>query len=280
MSLEFDYSNLEKELLQEINNLRQNPKEYIKRLENEISLIKDDIIYRPNEVPLKLEEGINAYKDAIEFLNVKKSLKPLVIDKLLSNACYDHVNDIGNTGSFSHEGSNKESISLRVEKYFEWDYVLCQNMDFGGKNTNEIIMSFITCDGDSKRVQRNNLFREDISFIGLSSGKHKESEIVTVIVFAGNIRELGSNSDELKNYIPNLLKKIENEKKNTNQRNIKTKFQIEDPDAPNNAISYVTYKTMKLIDGRAKHCTQKFYTLSDGTQHIVEVFEDLKVKCK
>ena len=36
---------------------------------------------------------------------------------------------------------------------------------------------------------------------------------------------------------------------------------------------------MKLVDGRAKHCTQRVYTLEDGTQSIVEIFDDLKVKC-
>lgn len=277
---EIDFSKIENELIDEINKLRQNPGEFITRLEQEIELIKDDILYRPNEIPLKLEEGVHAYREAIEFLKLQKKLNPLKLDQRLSNACLDHVVDLGLSGSFSTEGTNKESISIRVEKYLEWDYILCQNMDFGGKNSNEIIMSFITGDGDQKRVQRENIFRENIEFIGLSSGKHKECEIITVVVFAGNVRNLGSSSNELNNYISNLLIKAENERSNPQQKPIKTKFQIEDQDAPSNAISYITYKKIKLIDGRAKHCTQKCYTLSDGTQHIVEIFEDLKVKCK
>ena len=61
-------------------------------------------------------------------------------------------------------------------------------------------------------------------------------------------------------------------------KKIKTKFQTEDPDAPDNAVNYTTYKTMKLVNDQAKHCTQRIYTLTDGTQHIVEVFDDLKLK--
>jgi hypothetical protein len=235
---------------------------------------------------LRTQEGEKAHIEAIEFLkdieqnnrsDMSTRLHPLEESKILSSAANDHVNDIGKSGSITHEGSSKETISDRVEVYGEWDYVLCQNIDFGGKNVNEIIISFVTGDGDSNRSHRKNMFRKDINFIGGASGFHKDTEVISVIAFAGNIRELNTVAPEILNFIPNHIKKINEEKQNPTKK-IKTKFQIDDPDAPDTAVNYTTFKKMKLVDDRAKHCTQRIYTLADGTQHIVEVFDDLKIR--
>lgn len=278
-SEEQDVNQLAVNLVNEINVVRREPEKYIAILENDKTYFKDNILYRPNEDPLRTQEGPAAHDEAIEFLKTLSSLSELKLDNRLSLACNDHVLDIGKTGAISHEGSNKETISQRVEVYAEWDFVLCQNIDFGGKNVNEIIISFITGDGDPSRTHRKNLFRENINFIGAASGVHKETEICTVVAYAGNVRDLGSLAPEIKDFIPNHIRKLQEEKEKPKERQIKTKFQIEDPDAPSNAVSYQTFKKMKLVDGRAKHCTQRVYTLTDGTQHIVEIFDDLKVRC-
>lgn len=274
-----DPSQLALNLINEINVLRKEPEKYIAILETDKSYFKENILYRPNEDPLRTQEGPAAHDEAIEFLRSLSSLGELKLDNRLSLACNDHVLDIGKTGAISHEGSNKETISQRVEVYAEWDFVLCQNIDFGGKNVNEIIISFITGDGDPNRTHRKNLFRDNIYFVGAATGVHKEAEVCTVVAYAGNVRDLGTLAPEIKDFIPNHIKKLQEEKEKPKERQIKTKFQIEDPDAPSNAVSYQTFKKMKLVDGRAKHCTQRVYTLTDGTQHIVEIFDDLKVRC-
>lgn len=277
--VEINFNELTQNIIKEINIARTDPEAYIQILENDKQYFKDNVLYRPNEDPLRTQEGESAHDEAIDFLKSQVALKELTFSEHLSQACLDHVKDIGKTGAVSHEGSNKETISQRLEQYAEWDFVLCQNIDFGGKNVTEIMISFITGDGDSSRTHRKNIFRNDINYIGAASGKHKDTDVVSVIAYAGNIRELGSVAPEIKNFVQNHIKKIEEEKENPKPRKIKTKFQLDDPDAPDNAVSYTTYKKMKLIDGRAKHCTQRVYTLTDGTQHIVEIFDDLKVKC-
>lgn len=273
-----DYENLSLEVIKEINKARTNPIEYIKVLENDKTYFKENIIYRPNLDPLRTYEGETAHNEAIEFLSNLNSLNELHHNSNLSKACLDHTNDIGDKGLYSNEGSNKENISQRVEAYAEWDYVLCLNMDFGGRTAEEVVISFITGDGDKNRTHRKNMFRADINFIGTASSAHKEAEVCTAVVYAGNARDLNTVAPEVKNFLSNHMKKIEEEKKNPKPKKIKTKFQIEDPDAPDDAISYVTFKKMKLVEGRAKHCTQRVYTLSDGTQHIVEIFDDLKTR--
>jgi len=277
---------LKTQIINEINSIRTNPEKYIEILEKDKEYFRENVLYRPNESPLRTQEGETAHQEAIKFLqemqlvnrmdeSSKKS--PLEHSNILSKAANDHVVDIGKSGAITHEGSNKETISDRVEVYGEWDYVLCQNIDFGGKNVNEIIISFITGDGDVNRSHRRNMFRDDIHFVGGASGSHKDTEVISVICFAGNVRELNTVAPEIINFIPNHIKKINEEKQNPSKK-IKTKFQIDDPDAPDSAVNYTTFKKMKLVEDRAKHCTQRIYTLEDGTQHIVEVFDDLKIR--
>jgi hypothetical protein len=275
---DFDFNQLSSEIFDEINRVRSDPQGYIEVLEKDKSYLKDHIIYRPDEDPLKTVEGEEAYIEAIQFLKEQQSLEELIRNNHLDKACLDHANDIGESGEYSHEGSNKENISIRVEKYAEWDFVLSQNLDFGARNAKEVVINLITGDGDKNRTHRKNLFRKDIRYGGVASANHKDAEVVSVIAYAGNVREHNSVAPEVKNFVENHIKKIKEEKLNPQPKKIKTKFQTEDPDAPDNATNYTTYKTLKLVEDRAKHCTQRIYTLTDGTQHIVEVFDDLKVR--
>ena len=73
------------------------------------------------------------------------------------------------------------------------------------------------------------MFRADINFIGTASSAHKEAEVCTAVVYAGNARDLNTVAPEVKNFLSNHMKKIEEEKKNPKPKKIKTKFQIEDP---------------------------------------------------
>lgn len=275
---DINFTELASNIIEEINLARSQPSKYIEILEADKGNFKENILYRPNEDPLRTQEGEAAHDEAINFLSKIEGLPELSTDSKLNLACKDHAEDIGSYGLYSHEGSNKENISQRVEKYAEWDFYLCQNLDFGARNAREIVILFITGDGDPTRTNRKNMFRANINFIGAASATHKESEVVSVIAYAGNVRELNTIAPEIRDFIPNHIKKVEEERKNPKPRKIKTKFQIEDPDAPDNAINYITFKKIKLVEDRAKHCNQRIYTLSDGSQHIVEVFDDLKVK--
>ena len=266
-------------LAKEINTLRRDPGLYIDILEKDISYFgelntpNENTLYRPDEEPLKTKEGRKAHDEAIEFLRRQKPVEELVYDDRLALAAKDHIDDIGSKGLISHEGSNKESVSDRVEKYCEWDYFMCQNIDFGARNVREIMIAFLTGDGDTQRSHRNNFFREESKFIGVYCGSHSETDTATSVLYAGNVRELGSIPPEVRDFV-DIMRKKEEDSKNKPKKRL-NKFQIEDPDAPDNAVSYSTYKKIKLVDGRAKHCTQKVYTLDDGTPHIVETLEDL-----
>lgn len=277
---EIDFYSLSLALIPEINLLRSSPEKYVEYLEKDKTFFKGNVLYRPNQGPIRIMEGESIYDDAIEFLKNQEPMEELKTDRRLCLACQEHSQDVGTKGILSNDGSKKESISQRLEKHLEWDYILCQLMDYGSKSAIEIVISLLICDGDPLRSNRKSIFRTDINYVGAWSSEHKDCESVTTIVLVGNIRNLNSLAPEIRDFIPNHIAKVEEERNNPKPRRFKTKFQLEDPNAPDNAVSYSTFKKIKLVDDRAKHCTQRVYTLSDGTQHIVEVFNNLKVRAK
>jgi hypothetical protein len=208
--------------------------------------------------------------EAISFLQNQKPVPELIFNEHLSQACADHVKDIGSKGLVTHESSDGKNVSERIEQHCEWDGACGESIDFGSRTGVDIILSFLVDDGLEKRPQRKHLFNENFKYIGIAVGEHKEYEIVAVLNYCSGIREKGKpfyNLGEYKYEYP------ETNNSNTNKKP-KTAFQLEDPDAPDNTVSVRITRNNKLYDGKYIKITKKYYTLEDGSQHIVEI-EDI-----
>lgn len=257
-----------KDLLVETNRVREDPKSYIPYLEEQLKLFKDNVLHRPGEDPIQTVEGRAAFEEAIEYLRKASGVSALVHDARLSRACHDHIEDVGPKGVTSHESSDGRNVSDRIERYCEWDGVLCENIDFGCKNAVDVVITFIVDDGLRDRPHRRNLFNENLHYIGAAVGPHKDWETVSCIDYVAGVRDLGEESPDIKNFINDAVKRAEERKNNPKPLN---PFQEDDLDAPDNTVSVKIVKTNKIIKGKQKKVTKKIYTLSDGTQHIVEI---------
>ena len=58
------------------------------------------------------------------------------------------------------------------------------------------------------------------------------------------------------------------------RKNVKNRFQEDDPDAPDDTENVKIIKCHKNILGHDKKITKKIYMLKDRTQHIVEIEEN------
>lgn len=263
-----DYEVLANQIINEHNKVRTDPKSYIDKLNTCLKLFKGDILYRPGEDPVQTFEGKSAFEEAIVFLERQQPIPELSAHSGLSTACLDHTNDIGPKGLATHESSNGNNVSDRIEKYSEWDGACCESIEFGSKLAEDIIINFIVDDGISERLQRKNLFNPELKFIGVGVGPHKEYGHVTVVNYVSGVRAIGEPAPEVKTFIQDYCKKIEDRKNSGKPKNA---FQEDDPDAPDNTVSVKIVKTNKVIKGKAKKITRKIYSLSDNTQHIVEI---------
>lgn len=68
------------------------------------------------------------------------------MDKYLSKACADHINDLGPKGLTGHTGSDGSSVDQRIERYGEWGGKIGENISFGcktGESSTKTIIIFI-----------------------------------------------------------------------------------------------------------------------------------------
>ncbi len=268
MSKSINYEELIKEIYQQHNELRTNPLSYVQKLENSQRYYKDNNIYSPpDEDPIKTTEGSEAVQEAINFLKNQKNLPKLILSDKISKACQDHIKDIGPKGMTGHEGSDGKNISERIEKYGEWDGEIAENLDFGFKKAENIIMNLLIDDGVKERYQRSNMFYPGFRYIGIGVGPHKDYGTCVCIGYARNIRELGSDLTNILDYINEYVDYRDKQSK----KKALNVYQEDDKDAPDDTVSLRIEKANKKIEGNMHKITRKIYSLKSGAQCIVEV---------
>ena len=246
MSKSVNYEEIIKEIYQQHNELRINPQSFIPKLENSLKYYKDNKIYSPpDEDPIKTTEGIEAVQEAINFLKNQKGLTKLILSEEISKACQDHIKDIGPKGMTGHEGSDGKNISERIEKYGEWDGDIAENLDFGFKKAENIIMNLLIDDGVKERYQRSNIFYPGFRYIGIGIGPHKDYGTCVCIGYARNIRELGSDLTNILDYINEYVDYRDKQ----NKKEAQNVYQEDDKDAPDDTVSLRIEKATKKIEG-------------------------------
>jgi len=197
---QINYQELSNSIVVEHNNVRRDPKSYIPILEKYITYFKGTIIYKPNEIPIQTNEGVKAYEDAIQFLKEQAPVSDFLFEERLSKSCLDHVNDVGPKGMISHESSDGKTVTDRIEKFAEWDGACAENIDFGSKTGVDVVVGIIVDDGVPNKGHRRNLFSPDLKIMGVSSGLHKDYDVISVIDYVGGLRELNKPFFDYKNF--------------------------------------------------------------------------------
>jgi hypothetical protein len=269
-----NYNDQIKVFLEELNKFRKNPQAFIPLLEKMKTQLKNNVLYRDGEHPIETHEGVVAIDNAIKRIKLIDTLiEPLwkfELDDKLSKAAKLHLDDINDKGLLSHQGSDGGFVADRIEKFYEWQGVCAENIEFGTRGGLNVLLASLVDDGIKDKGHRNNLINPRFSKIGVAAGPHKQHDSVFVIVFVEEVREKDKpyfNKDTYKqDYPADFLPKA--------PRKIKNKFQNEDQDAPDNTIAVKVVKQTKTYNGKSKNVTKKYYTLSDGSTAIVEV-EDL-----
>lgn len=278
-SSKYVFETLKESVVTEINRLRADPACYVPILEQYMQYIKDDnIIYKPNRTPVETYEGINAYQEAIRFLKKQKPLQTLTYDERLHLACNDHAKDIGPKGLYSHENTEGRNTSERIEKYCEWELACAENIVLGCHTGVEVVIALLVDDGVPRRIHRQNIFREEITHFGVAAAAHRDYEVVVVINLVGGIRDLGRpffDKSTFKYDFPTELNLFDQSKKGAKKpRKAKSSYQLEDENAPDGTVEMKLKKETRLWEGKKNKVTRKYYTLNNGSRHVVEV-EDL-----
>jgi hypothetical protein len=178
-------SEMEKEVIHEINKVRTNPKAYANYLKRERRYYRGKIIERPGKRPVRTREGRSALEACIVALEKSGAVGALMPDANLSRAAgLLAVEQTGN-GATGHVCADGRTIKDRIT-YFSGDRYMkmAENISYGGRDARAIVIRFLIDDGIPSRGHRLNLMNPSFTHCGVAMAAHPVYRHVCVIDFA------------------------------------------------------------------------------------------------
>jgi hypothetical protein len=182
-------SPLEREVLQEINNARKNPKVYAEYLEEMRRYYRGKRYERPGRTTILTREGMPALEEAVKFLGSATGIASLSPSRGMSLGARDLVNDQKRSGAVGHAGSDGSNPGSRVNKYGQWQRTIGENIEYGGENGREVVINMIVDDGVPGRGHRRNLFDPEFGVAGIACDTHPVYRRMCTVTFAGEYVE-------------------------------------------------------------------------------------------
>jgi len=181
-------SELEKEVVIELNRVRTNPKGYASYVKELKKYFEGQLLKYPGEITIQTNEGLSAVEECYKALLAAEPIDSLRPSKGLSHAAKDHVEDQSQTKNTGHDGSDGSSPFDRISRYGQWVKTAGENIDYGNNIARRIVLSLIIDDGVSSRGHRKNILNPDYKVVGVACGSHKEFRHMCVMDFAGGFK--------------------------------------------------------------------------------------------
>ena len=180
-----DFYSFGLQILNEINNAREHPDEFLeklKELQGTIEDTRDNCLFIEN-VPFIYTNLSGSLNDAINFLENQKELPKLIYNKAITQACDYLLDELVSHDGLDDENAEDFSLENRLNKFghpFGENYEL---IDYGMFDPEFIVINFILGDGDKNKFERNIIFNPKVKYVGIASGILSSEKICTIINF-------------------------------------------------------------------------------------------------
>ena len=178
-----DFYSFGMQVLNEINFARMHPDEFVEKLEELRSTIRDDNCLYLEGIPFLYTNLKGSLDDAIRFLHKQNPLPGLIHNTTITQACDYLLDELIIHDGLDDEQSSKYSLENRLSKFgipLGQSYEL---IDYGMFDPEFIVINFILCDGDTQKYERNVIFNPKIKCLGIASSLLPSDKICTVINF-------------------------------------------------------------------------------------------------
>lgn len=182
-------SELEQNVILELNKVRSNPKRYAVEYLEELQVAFNGKIFTyPGQYPLKSQEGV---APLIECISLLKGLEPLPLlnsSQGLTKAAEDLLKDQQKFGGIGHLTRNGTTPQKRIERYGEWDICSAEDITYGSNEARQIVIALLIDDGVPERSHRKNILNPCFRFVGVAFGTHPGYQTMCVIDYAGDYK--------------------------------------------------------------------------------------------
>ena len=177
-------SNLEREVIEELNLARSHPKVYADFLASYADLFIGREVHESGKTILLTKEGKEAVIEAIKFLRKQAPLGILKASIGMSKGAGDMVRMQETTSQIGHKGRDGSTFAERISRYGTWSGLCSENIDYGNNVARRIVMALIIDDGVGSRGHRKSIFEPGFKRVGVSFGSHKTYNYMCVIEYA------------------------------------------------------------------------------------------------
>lgn len=187
-------------VISEINSARSQPNQYSKKIEKLLKNFNENFFIFPNKTDRLLTlEGVNGFKESINFLNSQTTLNKLEQDLNLSKAAEAIAEQFSRTRDMN--SINQTNIHDIINRYGTSQGNIGISIDFGNDNAEMLVISLITDDGRKERKNRKLMFNYNYNKIGCSSKISKFHRNVTVILYANDFFDKNKFNKNKINYV-------------------------------------------------------------------------------
>ena len=170
----------ERELFDELNELRADPVKYANKLKKYVDYFDGKIPNIPGRrAGLATVEGVKGYTDTIGYLERQKSLDPFQPSKALFRLSKDFLAKIQRKNV---DEADDVDIEKLMSKYGTFYGDFGQAVDYGSQTPEQVVINLLVSDGDPSKEQRTSLFNRSYKLIGMCKGSHKSFPDCTVIL--------------------------------------------------------------------------------------------------
>lgn len=183
-------SELENQIIDEINFVRTKPVEYAKMLEEMRNYYKGMAFTVPGQKTLITLEGTVSLNETINELKTLQPREPVETNCSAVRASRDQLADLQSSGAFSHFGNDGSSPQERLKKYLRGEFYSSESIASRRGSARNIVMQFLLDDGLPERPHRQNLLNPSFKFAGIATGDNLKKKTLTVIVLSDSSAEI------------------------------------------------------------------------------------------